>query len=124
MPEMLQTSWDFATTNTQVRNTSNNIITTPGFWLVDLVIVDDTSSGGTRATLSLSDGITSKFIYRYESAGTPGYSTLEQKFVIYVRTGDTVTIQTTDINMYLTSTYRQIADVYGNLVNPLGFTFS
>ena len=52
------------------------------------------------------------------------FGTSDGKFVVFVRSGDSVTATSTSANTYLDVWYRQIADVNGNLVNPLGFSFA
>lgn len=124
----LQTAYGFATDEQVVENTSANIITTPGFWLVSLQLGGESEAGNQSARLSISDGLTSKNLWRFTSANVGGTTSesdvLSVERTIYVRSGDTVSIATTSTLLILTANYRQIADINGNLVNPLGFAFS
>jgi len=42
---------------------------------------------------------------------------------VFLRPGDTLKGGTTDPSMVFSVVSRQIADLYGNLTNPLGFQF-
>jgi len=74
--------------------------------------------------ISITDGLTSQQIWTSasETAGTDINLNVTFKGVVYVRSGDTVTGTTASANNSLFVSYRQIADVNGNLVNPLGFS--
>lgn len=122
----LQTAWDFATESTSILNTTNfSLITTPGFWQVGLtsVFLDLDGSG---QNLEIDDGVTSKIIWR--AIGTAGSGTQTGVFtdtlVCFLRSGDSLLGTSSGTNKTLNVWYRQIADVNGNLVNPLGFTSS
>jgi hypothetical protein len=125
LPETLQQAWDFATGHTMTNNTTNTLITTPGFWLIDLVVTLSGSGTNPRlASVDLSDGVTSKTIYEIEvtTLASAPYYVNQEKFVVFLRAGDSLTA-TSQPNGYLSTTYRQIASVNGTFVNPLGFTF-
>ena len=129
LPVNLQTAWDFSTGNVQIRTTTQtNIITNPGFWLVDL-----TYSGfqGTATALNTNinifDGSTAKPVWgitaQVGAAGNDYFNSLEARFVVFLRSGDSLRGKCMFTNFdALDVWYRQIADVNGNLVNPLGFT--
>jgi hypothetical protein len=121
----LQTAWDFSTGHQAVTGGSSNLITNTGFWQVDLILSYDGTTGTTSSTVNLSDGISSKVIWAYTSLGISGQqanvAAVEDKFVVFLRSGDTVSA-TVNADHYLQIWYRQIADVNGNLVNPLGWS--
>ena len=128
LSQNLQTAWDFSTGHQQTNNTTHTIINNPGFWRIDVNLFF-LSQGATNpeAKIELTDGLTAKDIWRInESTGTAraiGTSAVTS-LVVFVRSGDSVTQTTTHPDIIINSVYRQIADVSGNLVNPLGFTFS
>lgn len=126
LAENLQTAWDFSTGHSTFQNSSGTIITNTGFWKVDLNLGALTSGGGTNAQINLTDGLTTKPIWEYNlNGGTSnfGNSLIENSFVVFLRAGDSVTASTNSSNVILDVWYRQIADVNGTLVNPLGFSF-
>ena len=121
LAENLQTAWDFSTGQQGVNNTTANIITTPGFWRIGITVSSDTTNPG-NVIVSINDGITNKPVWEYRIAiGSGGFS---DDFVGFVRSGDTVVLTSNQSNVFGEAWYRQIADVNGNLVNPLGFTSS
>ena len=130
LPETLQQAWDFSTGhNTESSAGSTNIITTPGFWLIQLN-TDGTGfgSGSDRfATISMTDGVSTKNIIRQpiqpDNPNNLASNNYFQTFVVFVRSGDTVTHSAT-AGVLTVASYRQIATVNGELVNPLGFSFA
>lgn len=128
----LQTAWDFGTDHDVVSNTTTALISTPGFWQIDLNFADDNPAVTiveTRGSIYLDTGITTQIIWSVSSIIGTGTSTetvirnSEAKFVVYLRSGDTLRAfsrQHSTMDVW----YRQIADVNGNLTNPTGFSFS
>jgi hypothetical protein len=126
LPQNLQTAWDFSTGNATVQNTTTVLVNTPGFYKVDLTCVID---GGTSAQafgiVILSDGLTQKNVFGFRAPTTTASTSLastQETFVTFLRSGDTLSAQSNDANSIIDVFYRQIADVNGNLVNPLGFS--
>jgi len=120
----LQVAWDFATGFDEVTS-STTVISTTGFWKVDLTTI---VSGGFNGTwnVSITDGSTSKTVWQITTK-TSTVSNLasiaEGHFVVFLRSGDSLTAGVTGSTNYpINIWYRQIADVNGTLVNPLGFT--
>lgn len=127
----LQSAWDFATGFLNISSTSDTtIINNTGFWQVDLIYTGITATGGgaTRARVAIYDGATAKTIWdlrNYVTAsGNTFSSSLESKFIVFLRAGDELQGRTQNTNANMSVWYRQIADVNGNLTNPLGFTSS
>jgi len=126
----LQIAWDFATGLSTVANTTTTIVSTPGFWKIDAAATWNPQNQASPATpifLSITDGLTSKKIWGV-SAGTQAISAsvaaTDDQFVVFLRSGDSLTATTDADRNVLTVSYRQIADVSGNLTNPTGFTSS
>ncbi len=121
----LQTAWDFSTGFNEVTTTSATIINNPGFWKVDLN-AHIFGSGTCQWQVAITDGLTSKPIWEFNSkaASIANASTItENSFVVFLRAGDSMTAGVSaSVNYPINIWYRQIADVNGNLVNPLGFT--
>lgn len=125
-PEFLQRAWDFSTGHNTITSGTTNLITTTGFWQVDLTFQSDTGAGTREAKIEIDDGLSSKVIWETNvspsGANNPSI-VLENAFVVFLRSGDTLKgTCTTPSSMTLDVWYRNIADVNGNLTNPLGFT--
>ena len=127
LPQNLQTAWDFSTGNQVTRNTTDTLITNPGFWLIDTVFTGISSTTvSVQAQIFIDDGVSEAVVYEVSTANlSVDVGQLDSnKFVVFLRSGDELK-QTTDTDRMVFSTwYRQIADVNGNLVNPLGFSFA
>lgn len=132
LAENLQTAWDFSTGSiTITSNSFQTIISNAGFWQVDLsyagLALQDTSSRP-QALIDIYDGSTSKPIWGASSsidgaAKSFAYVT-ENKFVVFLRSGDSLRGKAQSSDNTLDVWYRQIATVSGDLVNPSGFTSS
>ena len=124
----LQSAWDFATGDTQVSNTTATVISTPGFWKVDLNYTGIISSATSRsASLQINDGSTDKKVWDIlirTGLNDEGVISQSETFTVFLRSGDSLTATTNAAQSFLSIWYRQIADVSGNLTNPLGFTSS
>lgn len=122
----LQTAWDFSTGSATVTNTLTYLITTPGFWQIDVTATFN-YSGVVGCDIQLFDGSSSKVIWKVsENISTISelFTVTDGSFIVYVRSGDSVYARSTNAFSELNVWYRQIADVSGNLTNPLGFTSS
>ena len=131
LAENLQTAWDFSTGSLQIKTTTNQtIISNAGFWQVDLSISQ--FAGVSQSTpfpnvIELFDGATAKPVWATASLTGGSQSNgvvLESKFVVFLRSGDSLRGRVGITNNTLDVWYRQIADVSGNLTNPTGFTSS
>lgn len=124
LAQNLQTAWDFSTGYNLVSNTATTIINTPGFWQCDLTcgIYAITVTN----TIFITDGLTNKTIWAASSSsGTQGPGIFfEDRFVVFLRAGDSLVVDSNSANAPIDIWYRQIADVSGNLVQPSGFTSS
>jgi hypothetical protein len=125
LPQNLQTAWDFSTGSAQIENTTTNLVANTGFWQIDLVSVFNIGQT-TGLQLLLNDGVSTKVIYQTPAtgSGTQTVATESETLVVYLRSGDTLQGKSSHPNDVLSVWYRQIADVNGNLVNPLGFSFA
>jgi len=128
LAENLQTAWDFSTGHTETINTTNTIISTAGFWQVDLTCsIDSLESSNEGADIKLTDGLSVRTIWQLSSAGGSGNffnSVTDGRFVVFLRSGDSLTATSDITNCVLNTWYRQIATTSGDLVNPTGFTSS
>ena len=124
----LQTAWDFSTGHVLASGGSGTttVINNTGFWKLNVSSTIDYSANNQGVEIAITDGSTSKTIWRTRenlAAYNELFTNVAQDLVAFLRTGDSLTV-TVAPNTDATVSYRQIADVNGNLVNPLGFTFS
>ena len=128
LPEILQTAWDHSTGAVEITANTANIITNTGFWLCDLVWACRSSTSVVRrTTLNINDGISSKPIWGASIQATANEEQLitqQDKFVIFLRAGDSLDASVANSGQTTDLVYRQIATVNGTLINPLGFSFA
>ena len=125
-PELLQTALAFGSqTSSTANNSTATMANTAGFWRITagVAIVNETAAAQS-ASIGISDGLGTKNVYQwtvFPTAQAIGLSELAD-FVVFLRSGDSLTITSTSTCIYLNASVRQIADVNGTLVNPSGFT--
>lgn len=128
LAENLQTAWDFTTGHTSINGSTETLISNAGFWKVDLNVVASFANTPVEARLNITDGLTSKVIWEANfSRNTADFevtSVQQDVFVVFLRSGDSLTGTTSGSNQRLDVVYRQIATVSGDLVDPSGFTSS
>lgn len=129
LPQNLQTAWDFSTGFQSCSGAATTtLINNSGFWKVDLT-ASLYQAGATirRVILQINDGISTKTIWQAElrnsSASFYEWAT-DDSFVVFLRSGDSLECVTNQTDAIANVWYRQIADVNGTLVNPLGFSFA
>ena len=124
----LQTAWDFASgNNINFAGTSNTVIDTPGFWKINANMSAEITVADLTAQIQIRDGVSNQIIWRYSFSGASAddlESNATWDAIIFLRSGDSLRSVCSASQIRLVIGYRQIADVYGNLVNPLGYTSS
>lgn len=121
LPQNLQTAWDFSTSQVGANGTTQTIANTAGFWQVGVSVSADTATTGV-VRIAISDGISSKNIWEYTvSIASGGFA---ETNVYYLRSGDTLSLTSTQTGVFAEAWTRQIATSTGQLVNPLGFSFA
>jgi len=123
--ENLQTALAYGSqTSFDVTNTTTNLANNAGFWrIIGSAFSTSASASTLRAGFAISDGLSSKDILKYRLEGAISASVVVPfDFVVFLRSGDTLTASTATAASSIVGSYRQIADVNGTLVNPSGFT--
>ena len=102
-----------------IENTTTVLANTPGFYRV--VLCASISSGGATLELIMSDGLANKTVWSYIASGATTTNT-QFDAVFFLRSGDTLSGKSDLGGGRITGSLRQVADVNGNIVNPVGFT--
>ncbi len=101
-------------------------ISTPGFHrLIGTSNLQCKSASNVDNYIRITDGTTPKVIWRHSSklgAVNGEVISLNLDMTVYLNTGESLTIEA-DSACAVTGSTRQIADLYGNVINPVGFTF-
>ena len=128
LPQNLQTAYDFATINVSRSSIGTSTVTsTPGFYQIFYYYNLFTGGGaGSASAVAIFDGTSEKTIYNVgqTSSGNNAEELGQTDFVCYLRSGDSLRLKTFISTHFASISARQIADVSGNLINPLGFVSS
>lgn len=126
LPSFLQTAWDFSTSHNTVAGGPVNIISGgAGFYKVDLVCTAVVASGAIEAKIFLTNGLTQVVIWEMNTPSTSVQSntvTQQDEFYVFLESGFTLTATTDQPAAKLDIWTRNVADLYGNLTNPLNFS--
>jgi hypothetical protein len=122
----LQTALAFGSqTVFSVANSSTLLETGNGFFRITGSMFSE-AINGTQAfgTFELSDGSTTKRVFGYTSLAVPNSPIVTDSydFVVFLDVGITLTVVSTESQMGLIGSSRQIATSNGTLVQPVGFT--
>lgn len=123
----LQTAWDFSTGSTTVANATDTFISNSGFWKLSArILMRSNATGADIAQIYLTDGLTTRPIFYFQNLSTNTEQSVTQfdYGVVFVRPGQSVVADSSSGDIRLTCEFRQIADLYGNLVNPTGYQSS
>lgn len=126
LPVDLQTAWDFSTGHVaRLTPGTSTLITNTGFWRIQANVGLLSDSSATNAFIFIDTGLATKVIWQANLPGVNNVAASSEAddFVVFLRAGDSLKC-TNATNAALNVNWRQIADVNGNLVNPLGFVFS
>lgn len=109
------------TSNTtfSVTNASTTIITTTGYWRIFGSVSQASLNVAKQGTVDITDGTTTTRVFGIRSlTGGENSIVLPMDFIVFVKAGDSVKL-TADANTIFIGSFRQIADINGNLVNPV-----
>jgi hypothetical protein len=125
LAENLQTAWDFSTGSGNTSGSTDTWINNTGFWRIQgFAYINDGGSGSQYVELDLYDGSSAKSLFYFEDDNSGEKYWQIFNAVVFLRSGDSFRATANTTNTRVTGSWRQIADVNGNLVNPLGFVFS
>jgi len=120
----LQTALDFATDFNSVANTTTTLVTTTGFYRVFGVSNIGNLATGTN-TLFLDDGSSTKTLFQDStndnSVNRPTTCTTFD-FITFLSAGISLKGTSNGTAVILNVGTRQVADLSGNLTNPIGFS--
>lgn len=112
-------------TGFNVSNTSVDLINTAGFYRVYGTSTIRVRASAVANFIEINDGSTTQtfFRHRVENGLTDEVVCLDYDVNCFLRAGDVLRIRASGTDCLLAGAVRQIADVYGNITNPSGFTF-
>ena len=126
VPQYLQTALAHGSqTSFRVTNATSTIINTTGFYRVFGCATNKSSSSADEVKFTLTDGSTPKIIWSMEWAGVTGltfFAAVPFDFTVFLAAGDSLTVTSDTTNGIINGSTRQVADLNGTLVQPVGFT--
>jgi len=126
VPQNLQTALAFGSqTVFSTSNATDQIANTAGFYrIVGTAAVRSDSGVNNAVSIQMSDGATTKDVWKIVSAntGTDHQYVSQFDLVLFLATGDTVSVVSNAGKAFISGSIRQIADVNGVLVQPVGFS--
>ena len=116
----LQTAFSTSASKTDVENTTTTLVNTTGFYKVSLSVYNNASGNG-EVTVDIYDGTTSKPVFFLNTTNNAKFTRNFDTFVVFLRAGDSLRGTTNIATLVLSAITYQIADISGNLTNPIGF---
>lgn len=124
LPSNLQYAMGFG--NAEVQSTSNtttSLATVPGFYRLNSFINIAGGAGTRVCNITITDGTTTRTMLSYFTQNTVSGNIFESfEGYFFVGVGETLQQTSNNLGAQIRTTTRQVADVYGNLVDPLGFS--
>jgi hypothetical protein len=130
-PETLQRALAFGSqTAFNVVNATTTLINTTGFYDVSGAInllIPIGSASAPNINFSLTDGLSTKVIYGYDTFANPGSGaasafSFNVLFTVFLNAGESLVCTSSATTASFVGSVRQIADNNGTLVQPVGFT--
>ena len=126
VPQYQQQALAFGSQTTfNVTNATTTLVNTSGFYRVVGVSVIEQLGGIQANVLRISDGLGIKDVWRHSvpgSASADSIGNIQFDLVFFLRSGDSLVGISTSAQTAIAGSFRQVADVNGNAVNPVGFT--
>ena len=127
LPSYLQQAYSYNDiTAISVTNTTETFSLTPGFYrAIGAATVKASSTSARQTRLRLNDGAASKTFWgvNTDTGGINGeYLVQDFDETFYLNTGESFEV-VASTGCVVVGALKQIADVYGNLTQPAGFTF-
>jgi hypothetical protein len=118
--EDLQTASSINDTVYSVVNASSTVLNTTGYYRFRGVGSVGQANTTMTGTISITDGTTTKVLYKIRGIGSANATFVQDKydFIIFLRAGESIIINTSNAFCSIDGTFRQIADLAGNLINP------
>ena len=108
------------------QNSTATIANSPGFYRVFGSATLLQANPAANLFLNISDGASSKTLWGLDSDTSPNvevFAAINFDFTIFLDTNITLTMVSNNIRATAVGSSYQVADRYGNLSNPAGFTF-
>ena len=117
----LQTAMSFGSiTEFSISNATTTIVATTGYWRI-FGNFNGLRNAATGSRLQITDGTTTKYVTDFVVQGSSSFQgpiITPFDFIVFLKAGETLQGETSSTTTLLKGSFRQIADISGNLVNP------
>ena len=102
-------------------NANNATVNTTGFYRI---FANASIMAAGFAKLNMTDGSSTKLVWSQGYASSGGTATMctNLDLIVFVGVGESVTAESNNAFVNFGGSVRQVADIVGNLTNPVGFT--
>ena len=118
----LQRAYSFTTSNAfAIQNATTTVLNTTGYYnFFGFVNGSSVSTGNVTCNFIINDGTTDKTIaaVTFEDASTTTPQITNFNFDVFLQAGHSFVISSNSVNISAKGSFRQLADLSGNLVNP------
>lgn len=117
----LQTASSFASTNVECIGADSLLTNTTGYYQVVYAYTINTGGSNNFVRIYVDDGTTEKTVFRSRTytSGTAGSIGGDGKLVVFLSAGKELRAQSNNTSSSICVSTHQIADINGNLVNPI-----
>lgn len=123
LPVDLARSISLGTETFDINNQSGVVIAnTPGFYRIYASVSISSGTSAVNGSFRLKNGNTEKVIWRAAAAANDFYQT-NVDFFTFLDTGDEFVLESSATRVRMVGAVFQVADRYGNIQNPQGFSF-
>lgn len=120
--EDLQTSLSLTSISTfEAQNNTVAVVSTTGYFRIFGNAFAGSSSTNGELKITITDGVTTKSLWEANNrnTGSTGEVSYSFDFIAFLKAGDSVSATTDTVYGIINGCTRQIADLSGNLVNPV-----
>jgi hypothetical protein len=105
----------------QAQNGTVSVLSTTGYFRIVGVAFAGSSSTNGELKITITDGTTTKSLWEANNrnTGSTGEVSYSFDFIAFLKAGDSVSATTDTVYGIINGCTRQIADISGNLVNPV-----
>lgn len=107
-----------------VFGTTTVVANSPGFYRIfGMSNLQQPTSGGVENSISLSDGLSTKIVWRHSTANNTNadLNAIQFDFIFWLASGESLSVTSFSAATPMAGSVRQVADSQGTLVNPSGF---
>lgn len=124
VPQYLQTALAYGSNTSFVAaGTTETLQNSAGFYRVIGTCMNNVFNTAHVSKFEITDGVTPKIIWSFNgSAGNTDFVSESYDFTVFLNSGESLTATTTTSVFILAGSSRQVADINGTLVQPVGFT--